>query len=485
MTKSVAIIGGGFAGLAAGVYLAEKGFIVNLFEKRPILGGRAYSVIDSKTGDTLDNGQHLMMGCYHHTLAFLEKIGTRSLVEFQEKMEVSFADKAGNTYALQCPNLPAPLHMLIGLLRLKTLDASEKWSLMKMMAGVKKLNPRELESLDSITCEQWLTLWQQSEECIRNFWEPLILATLNETPQISSAQMLAVVLREALLKTKEDSKMVISKVGLSDLYTNAAQKFIEEHGGKIHLRRGVKHFFSSSQKIEKIILEDGSEYQADFYLNSSPAEAFFPLLDSQLQESNFFKALKEMPYSPILGVNLWFDREITDKTFVGILDSPVHWVFNKRKVLTSESVKTLSNGWRDWGPPNFRQQRATASDAEIGGEERQDPFIHHNNYLSLVISGAHKLKDMPAEDLLKLCLEDIRKAFPKAKEAKLLHHRILKETKATPSFGIGSSKLRPSYETPLANLFLAGDWTNTGLPATIEGAVKSGYEVADLIFQKV
>lgn len=450
MTQSVAIIGGGFAGLAAGVYLAEKGFKVDLFEKRPILGGRAYSVKDSKTGDTLDNGQHLMMGCYHSTLAFLEKIGTRHLVEFQEKMEVNFADKNGNFYSLKCPNWPAPLNLLAGLIRLKTLDASEKWGLMKMMAGVKRLNEKEFDSLDSITCEQWLALWQQSEESILNFWEPLILATLNETPQISSAQMLAVVIREALLKSKQDSKMVISKVGLSDLYTIAAQKFIESFGGKIHLRAGVKNIQTAPslskgevKQIAKITLEDGSEHQANYYISTTPAEAFLPLLNSELRQEDFFKRFEEISYSPILGVNLWFDKDITDKTFVGILDSPVHWVFNKSKILGS------------------------------------------HNYLSLVISGAHKLKDLPAEELLKLCLNEIGKAFPRAKEAKLLHHRILKETKATPSFGIGSSQLRPTYETPISNLFLAGDWTKTGLPATIEGAVKSGRELAELIFQKV
>lgn len=441
MPKSVAIIGGGFAGLAAGVYLAEKGFTVDLFEKRPILGGRAYSVKDSKTGDTLDNGQHLMMGCYHHTLAFLEKIGTRHLLEFQEKMEVNFADLQGKQYSLRCPSLPAPLHLLVGLARLQTLDWSEKWAMMKLMAGVKRLNEKEFESLDSISCEQWLNLWNQSEESIQNFWEPLILATLNETPQISSAQMLAVVIRDALLKTKQDSLMLLSKVGLSELYTEAAQKFIEAAEGKIHLRRGVQKIRSENGKIQKLVLEDGSEHIADYYINTSPAEALIPLLEENLTQQDFFKRFSEITYSPILGVNLWFDRPVTDKTFVGIINSPVHWVFNKGKILPQ------------------------------------------NDYISLVISGAHTLKDMPAEDLLKLCLEEIQKAFPQAKEAKLLHHRILKELKATPSFGIGSSKLRPCYESPLSNLFLAGDWTATGLPATIEGAVKSGYEVANLILK--
>jgi len=462
LSKSVTIIGGGFAGLAAGVYLAEKGFKVDLFEKRPLLGGRAYSVKDSTTGDILDNGQHLLMGCYHHTFAFLKKIGTYSLLEFQGKMEVHFADPHGELYSLRCPSWPSPLHLLGGLLRLQTLDWGEKWALLKFMAGVKKLSEKEFTSLDAITCEQWLHLWHQSEESIQNFWEPLILATLNETPQISSAQMLAVVIREALLKTSQDSQMVLSKVGLSELYTPAAQNFIETRGGKIHLHRGIQKIITSSlstslksgrkegEYVVKIILEDGSEHCSDFYLSSCPPEALLPLLEEEWKNKNFFKRFEELNHSPILGLNLWFDRPITDKTFVGLINSPVHWVFNKRKIFGERAL-----------------------------EDRVRPA-----YLSLVISGAHDLKNIPNEALLKLALEELGKAFPESKNAKLLHHRIMKELKATPSFGIHSLKLRPSHETPIQNFFLAGDWTHTGLPATIEGAVKSGFEAATMIAQR-
>lgn len=447
MTKSVAIIGGGFAGLSAGVYLSEKGFHVEIFEKRPLLGGRAYSVKDSKTGDTMDNGQHLMMGCYHHTLAFLEKIGTRHLLEFQEKMEVNFADPQGQHFSLSCPKLPAPLHLLAGLVAFKKLSWSDKWAMMKLMAGVKKLNEREFESLDSITCEQWLALWNQSEESIQNFWEPLILATLNEIPSIASAQMLAVVLRDALLKSKQDSLMVWSKVGLSELYTEAASSFIENQGGKVHCRRGIQKivFHDTASKIEKLRLEDGSEHSADYYINACPPEALLSLLDDKTASQDYFKSFSEISFSPILGINLWFDRSISEKSFTGLIESPIHWMFNKAKVLS----------------------------------------LCSKNYYSLVISGAYELKDMPHEDLLKLALSELQKAFPQAREAKLLHHRILKELKATPSFGIHSNRWRPAYKSPYSNFYLTGDWTATGLPATIEGAVKSAYEVSELLFAQV
>src|SRR3990167_6488182 len=173
---NVTIIGGGFSGLAAGVFLAEKGIQVSLFERRPILGGRAYT-----TGDTVDNGQHLLMGCYHHTLEFLKKIGTSHLLHFQEQMRVDFADLNGKHYSLKAPNLPSPFHLLVGLLRLRSLTLKEKWAIGRVIRAVKQLSTHDVVSLDSLTAEQWLYLLDQPHETLKKFWEPLILATINET----------------------------------------------------------------------------------------------------------------------------------------------------------------------------------------------------------------------------------------------------------------------------------------------------------------
>ncbi len=447
------IIGGGFAGLAAAVTLAEKGIKVSLFERRPILGGRAYSTLDSTTGDVIDNGQHLMMGCYQYTLDFLKKIKTDHLLQFQEEMRVDFSDLNGKHYSLKASNLPSPFHLLVALFRLKSLSLREKWAIGRAMNAAKKLSPHDLIALDSITAEQWLYLLKQPRETFIKFWEPLILATVNEIPAFSSAKLLAVVLREALLKDKKDSLMVLSKVGLSDLYTDAAQKFIEAHGGKVFTRKGISKIVINNSKVEKIILEDGSEEQADYYLNSTPPDAFVSMLDEETQSKPFFARFKKIHFSPILAINLWFDRPILKETFVGLIDAPIHWIFNKGMILS----------------PSLYEGE--------GAKERSK----ENHYLSLVISGAHSLKEMSHEDLLKTALQNLYKAYPESRNAVLKHHRILKELKATPSFGPGSMKLRPEIKTPISNLWLIGDWTATGLPATIEGAVKSGITAANLI----
>ncbi|MFO1518267.1 MAG: hydroxysqualene dehydroxylase HpnE [bacterium] len=443
----VTIIGGGLAGLAAGVALSEKGAKVALFERRPLLGGRAYSVKDATTGDTIDNGQHLFMGCYHHTLNFLEKIGTRDRLQFQEKMKVEFADPQGKSYRLECPNLPAPLHLLAGLLRLSTLSWREKWAMIKMMRRVEKLTEKDLETLDQLSCRQWLTLMEQTEEAIENFWEPLIIGTINEKPDLSSAKMLAVVLREALLKEKKDSLMVLSTVGLSDLYTEAAKKFIEERGGQVFTRRGISKILLSpsrdeGEKVDRVVLEDGSEQTSRFYLSTVPPDALEAMMPENLNGDSFFHRFKAFQFSPILSINLWFDRPILEETFVGLLRSPIHWVFNKGALL---------NGSK--------------------------------HYVSLVISAAHELKEKGQEELVAIALKELHQAIPASKNATLKHSRILKELRATPSFTLGSEALRPKTETPFSNLFLAGDWTATGLPATMEGAVKSGHEAAKKILQ--
>ncbi len=473
------IIGGGFAGLAAAVTLAEKGIQVSLFERRPILGGRAYSTKDSTTGDIIDNGQHLMMGCYQYTLEFLKKIKTDHLLQFQEEMRVDFADLNGKHYSLKAPNLPSPFHLLVALFRLKSLSLREKWAIGRAMNAAKKLSPHDLIALDSITAEQWLYLLKQPRETFIKFWEPLILATINEIPAFSSAKLLAVVLREALLKDKKDSLMVLSKVGLSDLYTIAAQKFIEAHGGKVFIRKAISKIVIKNSKVEKIILEDGSEEQADYYLNSTPPDAFVSMLDEETQSKPFFARFKKINFSPILAINLWFDRPILKETFVGLIDAPIHWIFNKGEILQTNPQKQEAIPVQT--VPRGRRAEIPHIHSEDNRQKQSGMTEKKSNYLSLVISGAHQLKEMSHEDLLKTALQNLYKAYPESRNAVLKHHRILKELKATPSFGPGSIKLRPEIKTPISNLLLIGDWTATGLPATIEGAVKSGVTAANLI----
>src|SRR6185503_15945800 len=225
----VVIIGGGFAGLAAGVRLSERGYEVLLLERRNHLGGRAYSFTDARTGDVVDNGQHLFMGCYYHTIAFLETIGRLDRLRFQERPRVDFLDATGFT-SFDCPPLPAPLHVLAGLLRMKGLGLGDKLRAFNIGRAIKsngRLSPGEL------TVDQWLDNLGQSETIKQRFWYPMVVATLNQKPDIASARMLKVVLQEAFGGNAKSGSIGISRVGLSDLYTDGAYDFITSRGGNV------------------------------------------------------------------------------------------------------------------------------------------------------------------------------------------------------------------------------------------------------------
>src|SRR5215475_7481178 len=240
--RPVIIIGGGFAGLAAAVDLAESGRRVLLLERRSFLGGRAYSFTDKTTGDTIDNGQHLMMGCYHRTLRFLEKIGSLDKLKFQPDPQVDFlhegADGSVTRASFKCPPLPAPLHLLGGLARLKTIGWGDRLRALGVGLAVRALNGG-WGGLAEITVREWLDSLGQSERIQRRFWGPMSLATLNEAPDVASADMFARVIELGFMRKKSDSAMIISQVGLSDLYTRQAQAFIEGHGGEVRLNSEV------------------------------------------------------------------------------------------------------------------------------------------------------------------------------------------------------------------------------------------------------
>src|SRR5262245_21617074 len=257
----VLILGGGFAGLAAAVDLAEGGMRVLLLERRSFLGGRAYSFTDKTTGDTIDNGQHLMMGCYHHTIRFLEKIGSLGNLKFQPNPKVDFLHEDEGHASFKCPPLPAPLHLLGGLVGLKTIGWGDRLRALRVGLAVQMLNG-DGERLSDVTVRQWLDSLGQSERIQRRFWNVMALATLNEAPEVASADMFARVIELGFLRTKRDSAMVISRVGLSDLYTDQAKNYIEARGGEVRLNADVARVEFENDRAVGVTLRSGERIEA-------------------------------------------------------------------------------------------------------------------------------------------------------------------------------------------------------------------------------
>src|SRR4051812_46319413 len=256
MTEKIIVIGGGFAGLSAGTALAERGYQVTLLEGRQVLGGRAYSFPDRKTGDAVDNGQHLFMSCYDHTRKFLNRIGTGSAIDFQPNLAVDFVNTLGMPAKLRCWPLPAPWHLLSGLMRLSSLSWADRFRLLRMQTALREaaLHP---DAVEKLTVTQWLTQWKQSTRAQHNFWDLIAIATLNEDPAIASAAPFVTVLSQAFFQGRERSQLGFAAVGLSDLYASASRGYIENHGGEVWLKAPVERLLLRDGRVEGVQLREG------------------------------------------------------------------------------------------------------------------------------------------------------------------------------------------------------------------------------------
>lgn len=440
--KDVVVIGGGFAGLAAGVALAEKGFRVAVLESKPGLGGRAYSFIETETGDFVDNGQHVLMGCYHETLKFLDRIGARGRLIFHRNLEIEMLDGPGRRARLRTSRLPGPFHMSGALMRYRHLSIRERLRLMVGGMRLMALRRRDRERLARMSVAELMDLLGQDARARQCFWYPLALATLNDDPELSSAALLAEVLKRAFFSRRADSAFVYSRVGLSDLYCGAASSLIDRAGGVAATRAIVDGFdFEASGRIAAVRLRDGGRLCAANFIAAVPPRNLLKLMPEAAVADPFYSRFAALKNSPIICVHLWLDREVTESAFVGFIGTTTQWLFNKRRIF------------------------------ERHGERAP-------GYLSFVISGARNFIDYANDELAGIVMTDLRAMIPAARDARILKAIVIKEKHATIAPDPLSDRSRPATVTPIDNLFLAGDWIQTGLPATIESAVASGHAAA-------
>ncbi len=435
MKYDVLIIGGGLSGLSAAVDLTSRGYSVLLLEQRQHLGGRAYSFVDETTGDVVDNGQHLMMGCYKETRGLLKTIGSDHLATLQPNLRIDFLHPRNGIASLSCPNLPAPFHILVGMMGLKTLPFADRMKLLKVGLQLQR-SPASIEpELASLTVDQWMTKLGQSEENKKYLWDIIAIGTLNDDPHTVSALLFYRVLRTAFLGAKENSSMLIPRAGLSQLFAEPAVKYLRLHGSEVQTNSEVEKILSEGNSLRGIYC-GGNEIEANAYISAVPYYAIDTLLGDE--KHNGYGGKFES--SPIITINLWLDKVIVEQEFLAMLDSHIQWIFNKTKIYGNDS----STG----------------------------------QYLSLVISGAAEYVDLTKEQLVEIAFKELQDAIPLARQAKIVHSFIVKEKRATFSPKPGSEAHRPFARTRFRNFFLSGDWTNTGFPATIEGAVMSGIKAA-------
>jgi hydroxysqualene dehydroxylase len=447
--KDVVIVGGGFAGLSAGVALAERGFRVALLEGKPVLGGRAYSFVDPESDDFVDNGQHVLMGCYHETLSFLGKIGTRDRLIVHRDLEIEMLDSPGRRARIRSAPIPAPFHMAAGLLRYRHLSPRQRLGL--VTAGMRMMYLRRFDRarLARMSVAQLMDLTKQSDRARQCLWYPLAIATLNDDPELASAGLFAEVLKRTFFSRRADSAFVYSTVGLSELYCSAARGFIERRDGVVATHAIVEGFeMDDSGAVSAVRLRDGRRLQASNFVAAVPPQQFIKLLPEGVIANPFFSAIGSLKSSPIICAHVWLDREVTNSAFVGFIGTTTQWLFNKRRIFAQHGQR-------------------------------------HSGYLSFVISGARKLVEDSNEALLDIVMRDLHAMIPAARQAKLIKALVLKEKHATMAPDPVSDMNRPTTVTPIANLFLAGDWIQTQLPATIESAVVSGHAAAQVLAARV
>ncbi len=334
---------------------------------------------------------------------------------------------------------------------------------MEMLIVAKQLFYTSLskeQELDKLNVEEWLVKLGQSNLSRKFLWDVITIGALNNHPKNVSALMLFRVLRAAFLGKHEHSSILLPRAGLSDVLVNPAVDFIRRSGGEVLLSTEVSQFRFVDEEIISVSTLDGKKFRAQVFLSAIP---WFGL-DRLLSNSGISPELviktpsreicdwDRFKPSPIISIQLWFDRIIMEEEFAALIDTRVQWVFDK-------SLK-------------FRRHL---------GREASKQQKEKGQHLSLVISGAQEFVELSKEELLTIAMKDLRRVLPKANNANIVHSIVIKEKRATFSPAPGLEAMRPFPETTFSNLFLAGDWTNTGLPATIEGAVLSGRKAAELI----
>ncbi|MBI5463836.1 MAG: FAD-dependent oxidoreductase [Ignavibacteriales bacterium] len=439
MTYDVAIIGGGVAGLSATVDLCARGKRVILLEQKQRFGGRTYSFIDRTTGSVVDNGQHLLMGCYHATRTYLRTIGSDHLAVLQPTLEIPFFRPQHPPTVLRCLPLIAPLHLVSGLVRLSSLSPQDRLRLIRLGLDLLTTSPQKRQRLAKQTAAEWLDSLGQSEEARKHLWDVIAIGSLNDDPSIVSAALFRNVLRAAFLGKRENASLLIPRVGLSELLVDPALSFIGNHGGSVRAGATVKRLSISRDGINGVVLDSEEQIRSSFVISAVPWHNAHRVVRGVVSS--------EWQNSTIISINLWFDREVMTDAFAALLDCSIHWVFNRSSLLPSTGH---------------------------AGERK-------HQHLSVVISGAASFAAMSTQQLVRLALDDLRRVLPGVQRATLVHSLVMKEKRATFSPRPEAEPYRPTTATRFPNLFLAGDWTDTGFPATIEGAALSGHRAAEAI----
>ena len=455
------MIGGGLAGLSCAVALAEAGFRVRLFEKRPHLGGRAtsYTLPD---GSEVDNCQHVTLGCCTNLADFYRRAGAAGKVRFYDRLH--FADVRGRRSTIEASALPPPLHMAPSFLFFDALTFADKRSIASAMLAIVRSGGKP-PGTEGASMLEWLHRMEQTPGAVERFWRVVLVSALDEELARTDAHYGIEVFWKAFLSNGKGYRVGIPSVPLAELY-DGCREAVVRRGGEVRFRAGVREIRVSENRFAGALLEDGSVEEGDACVAAVPHDVLLSMLPKEMVEGDSALAgLRKIKTSPITGVHLWFDRTVMTEPFLTLLDHTTQWVFNKSLLHAA-------------GETEDRKARPREHAGEGGAEEGVMP---RGQYLQLVISASYDLVPRSRQEIIDLCVKELADVLPKTREAKLVKATVIKEINATFSPEPGVDRWRPGQESSVQNLYLAGDWTRTGWPSTMEGAVRSGYLAAEAL----
>jgi squalene-associated FAD-dependent desaturase len=433
--ESVAIVGGGLAGLAAGCALAEAGFRVTLLERRPYLGGRASSYQHPGTNEIVDNCQHVLLGCCTNLIQFYERTGVADKIRWYDRL--TFIEPGGRASEIGASGLPAPFHTAPSFLAADCLSIGDKLSVARGMLGLMPAMPQD----NGESFLTWLRRHKQTPRAIERFWQTVLVSALNEDLDRMSVTYAAQVFRESFFKSRQAGRMGVPALPLTELYT-AAGEYIRARGGEVRFRSSVEAFRADESQV--VLCTGGQEEIFNFVVLAVPFQTVSSLLPASAEAEPLRRALQHFESSPITGIHLWFDHEISDLDHAVLLDRTIQWMFHKSRIL----------------------RRSAGSNA---------------SYVELVVSSSKSLVDKPRGEIVDLALKELCEFVPAVRDAKLVKSTVIKEIHATYSPKPGMDAYRPPSATAWPRVFVAGDWIATGWPATMEGAVRSGYIAAESV----
>jgi len=429
--------------------LLDQGYPVKLVEARSFLGGRAFSFVDSETGVMVDNGQHVIVGCCTYFLEFLKRLGVTEKWYLQPELQLRVVDRRGKVGVLKSGGLPPPFHLIPSFLSYSHLGPGEKIRVLLALARA-RFTDRHQPHLEQLSFYHWLKQHGQSERAIQNIWNLLVKPTLNDNVQDVSASMGLMIVQEGMLNGRHNSDVGYALDGLLPSIGQPARQYLLDRGGQLMLGSPVKRILGDAHRISGVELASGERVKGDVWVSALTPDTLLRVLPEEIVDAvPVFSRLAGLETSPIVNIHLFYDRLVMDQEFLAVVDSPLQWVFNKGQI---------------------REGRLTPALVSPGGQR-----------ICVSVSAAWEYIDRTREEISAAFIHEMAQVFPAARDAKVQRSLVVKQRNATFRCLPGANNLRPDSLTPIANLCLAGEWTNTGWPSTMESAVRSGYNAARAI----